>query len=297
MNITDFLDKKNIGYKTHEPLKNYSTFKIGGKADYIIFPSDTEEITSCIHFLAENNIKHTVVGNGSNLVFPDEGYSGAVIVTTKCRKITVDGEKIHSMCGSSLSVISSTAQKADLTGFEFAYGIPGTCAGAVFMNAGAYGGEISSVFVECLCYDTNRNQLITLDKKDMDFSYRHSVIMDNPNLIILSALFSLQKGDGEKSLEIMQSNMEKRLSSQPYTEPNAGSVFKRPLGYFAGKLIQDCGLQGYSIGGAMVSTKHAGFIVNSGNATAENVRDLVEYIKNKVYDTYGVMLECEIRFI
>lgn len=165
------------------------------------------------------------------------------------------------------------------------------------MNAGAYGGEISSVFKECLCFDTEKNQLVTLQKNDVKFSYRHSIFMDNPNLIILSVIFSLEKGDGEKSLEIMQCNMEKRLAVQPYTDPNAGSVFKRPVGNYAGKLIQDCELMGYSIGGAMVSTKHAGFIVNRGDATAQDVLQLVEYIKNKVYNTYGVMLECEIRFI
>jgi len=297
MSITDFFEKNKIKYLENEPLKKFSTFKIGGNADYILFPSDINEIISCIEALSLNGVNYTVIGNGSNLLFSDDGFRGAVIITSQCRKIIVDGNILHALCGSSLSVLSNTAQKKSLTGLEFAYGIPGTCGGAIYMNAGAYGSEISSVISRCTCYDVSNKKMLTYEKNEMNLSYRHSVLMDNPNLIILSAVFSLNEGDGTKSLEIMQGNMKKRCASQPYSQPNAGSIFKKPEGHFAGKLIEDCGLKGYCVGGAMVSTKHAGFIVNNGDATADNVRELIEHIKEKVLSEYGVTLDCEIRFI
>jgi len=297
MIITEFLNDNKIKYFQNEPLKKHSTFKIGGLADYMVFPSNLDEIVRCVDFLNLNKIHFIVTGNGSNLLFSDEGFSGVVVNTTACKEIKVEGEKIEALCGQSLGSIASSAQKLSLTGLEFAYGIPGTCGGAVYMNAGAFGGDISSVFDECICYDTSENKLVTIDKSGMEFSYRHSVLMDRPTLFVVSATFKLTRGDGEQSLEIMKTNMKKRKATQPYSQPSAGSVFKRPEGYFAGKLIEDCGLKGFSMGGALVSPKHAGFIVNTGNATAIDVKNLIEHIQNEVYKKFGVKLECEIRFI
>lgn len=279
------------------PLSRYSTLRIGGAADIALFPRTTEELCQTLTFLRANDISLLIIGNGSNVAFADEGYRGAVVFTGKCRKIKMEDTIIFAEAGVSLSALSSAARDEGLTDLEFAFGIPGTLGGAIYMNAGAYGGSMSDVCISSEYYDLETGKVKSLFEGAQEFGYRTSVYHHHPERVILGATLKLQKGDRKEISEAMRTYWDKRRSSQPLELPNAGSTFKRPEGHFAGKLIEDCGLKGLTVGGAQVSEKHAGFIVNKGGATCEDVKRLIEQIKTTVLQKTGVELECEIRFL
>lgn len=293
--LEKLLDKSRIKY--NEPMKNHTTIKVGGNCDCLVLPESVEEIKNIISYAKENNIEYYIIGNGSNLLVVDEGVQALIIkITNKFSKIEVNGEEIIASSGASMPIVAINARKNSLSGFEFACGIPGTIGGGVRMNAGAYGGEIADVFVEATYLDTDGNIKI-IKKEDMDFGYRHTFFSYKPELVILSAKFKFEKGDQDKIAEKMEENALARRTKQPLEYPNFGSVFKRPEGYFVGKLVSDSGLRGYQIGGAQVSEKHTGFIVNKGNATCKDVVDLIRHIQKTVYEKFGVHLKTEVVFI
>ncbi len=289
-------EKEGIECANALPLSSKSSFKIGGKAGLAVFPRNASELEYVVAYLKDREIPYTVVGNGSNILFEDEGYRGCVIFTEKMNEVAVDGNCITAGAGASFTALAVTAKNASLTGLEFAYGIPGSCGGAVVMNAGAYGGEVAQVLESCSVFDAEKNEVYTLTKDEMALSYRHSILSENKNLICICATFALKEGKKEDIDSVMRDLMQRRISKQPLEYPSAGSVFKRPApDLFVGKMIEDSGLKGYTVGGAQVSEKHAGFIINIGNATAKDVLGLVEHIKSVIRKDYGVELECEIR--
>lgn len=293
--LEKILDKSRIKY--NEPMKNHTTVKVGGNCDCLVLPESIEEIKNIISYAKENNIEYYIIGNGSNLLVVDEGIHALIIkITNKFSKIEVNGEEIIASSGASMPILAINARKNSLTGFEFACGIPGTIGGGVRMNAGAYGGEIADVFLEATYLDTD-SSIKTIKKEDMEFGYRHTFFSDKPELVILSAKFKFQKGDQDKIAEKMEENALARRTKQPLEYPNFGSVFKRPEGYFVGKLVSDAGLRGYQIGGAQVSEKHTGFIVNKGDATCQDVVDLIRHIQKTVYEKFKVHLKTEVVFI
>lgn len=287
----------------NEPLSKHSSFKIGGEARYAIFPKSKDELISAIKTVTRNNVKFKIVGNGSNLLFDDDGFDGAIIFTKNMSSTeyvhSASGTFIRVECGKSLTELASeTGKKHCLTGLEFAYGIPGTLGGAVYMNAGAYGGQMSDVVVETEYFDPSSNEIKVISKGEHDFSYRHSIFEDHPEYVILSTLLELKEGNAEEIFAAMSKNMSARKEKQPLEYPNAGSTFKRPGGnLFAGKLIEDSGLKGYTVGGAQVSEKHAGFTINRGGATCRDVLAVIEHTKNTVLEKFGVELECEVIYI
>ncbi len=293
----------NIDIKENEPLSKHSSFRIGGCARLAYFPSDINELEACIKYCKENGLSFKVIGNASNILFDDLGFDGAIIFTTHMNDIEyirrADTTLVRVGCGKSLTEFASeTGKKHSLSGLEFAYGIPGTVGGAVYMNAGAYGGQISDVVVETQYLDLNDMQIYTISNPEHEYSYRHSMFMVHPERIIVNTTLKLLSGDMQNIFATMTKNMTARREKQPLEYPNAGSVFKRPReGVFVGKLIQDAGLKGYSIGGAQISEKHAGFIVNRGNATSKDVLELVEHTKKTISNMFGVNLECEIIYI
>lgn len=276
-------------------LAPYCSMKAGGSAKYIALPKTETELLEKISELRSASEKFIVVGNCSNLIFPDGLYDGTVVITSNIRGLTLQDGIITAKCGETLSSLARFACDNSITGFEFCYGIPGTVGGGVYMNAGAYGGEISQRFVsgEFLTADM---RVITLSRKECDFGYRKSVMMCEP-LILLSAKFDTLSGDKCEIKAKMDELMTKRKTSQPLEYPSCGSAFKRPEGYYAGALIEQCGLKGYTIGGARVSEKHAGFIINGGNATATDVIELLKYVSDVVFEQKGVRLEPEINVI
>ena len=296
-NILEILKNNDISYRMNEPMSEHTTFRIGGCADIFVIPDNTDKLITAIKAVKKSNIDYYVVGRGSNLIFPDDGYKGIVVSTEGLKNISVSGNTIVCDCGVSMNVLSSKARDAALKGLSFAYGIPGFVGGAVFMNAGAYGGQISDVLVRSTYYDTETGKIGTFEAADHKFGYRESVYKENPSFVILSAEFVLENGDPALIKAEMDDFMERRRTKQPLEFPSAGSVFKRPVGYFAGQLIEECGFKGKGVGGAVVSEKHAGFIVNIGGATAKDVADLVDWIKREVFNKYGVELVCEIIFV
>ena len=289
----EFYNKDNI--KIDEKLSSYVNFKVGGPADILLIPDSKEQVKKSIGICRENNIPVYVIGNGSNILVRDGGFRGVVISLKGVHNITVNDERIEAECGVMLKEVSDKAMENSLTGFEFACGIPGTIGGAVFMNAGAYDGEISHVIESAEVIDENCN-IINLTNEELDFGYRSSLVMKK-GYIVLSAVFKLKKGQVKTIKELVNDLTNKRESKQPLEYPSAGSTFKRPTGYFAGKLIQDAGLKGYSIGGAAVSEKHSGFVINKGNATAKDITDLIEHIQYEVKNQFGVDLHTEVRII
>ncbi len=294
---------ESIEIKENEPLSKHSSFRIGGCAKLACFPKNAGELKLCIENCKDKKLNFKIIGNASNILFDDRGYDGAIIFTTRMNEleyiIKPNAILIKVGCGKSLTELASeVGKKHSLSGLEFAYGIPGTVGGAVYMNAGAYGGQMSDVVVETEYLDLNDMNIHTLSATDHEYSYRYSVFMRCNEHIILSTTLKLAKDDAEKIFAAMNKNMTARRDKQPLEYPNAGSVFKRPgEGIFAGKLIQDAELKGYTIGGAQVSEKHAGFIINRGDATSEDVLALIEHTKNKVFELFGVTLECEIIYI
>ena len=280
----------------NEPMKKHTTFRIGGPADYYLCPHSAKEIQKVVEICREEKLPYFILGNGSNLLVSDKGYRGAVIQLWKnVSDIGVEGCLIHAKAGSSLAKIAAQALEEGLTGMEFAAGIPGTLGGAVVMNAGAYGGEMRDILKEVLVMD-QQGKIFTLEKKDLKLGYRTSAVKEK-GYIVLAAALELRPGNREEIKKLMEDLKQRRVEKQPLELPSAGSTFKRPEGYFAGKLIMDAGLRGFSIGGAQVSEKHCGFIVNTGGASASDVLALIREVQKKVRDKFGVELETEVKFL
>ncbi len=276
----------------------HTTFKIGGKARLALFPLDTEAFVGALCTLTDGGIRFMTVGNGSNLLFADEGYDGVVVITAQMKSIKTDGNKVFAEAGAPLTKTAAVARDASLTGLEFAYGIPGSVGGAIYMNAGAYGGDISQVLVSCRAYDTKEKKLVTFDNSTCDFSYRNSIFEKNgARYHVIDAVFELEKGDKAEISAEMDDFMARRRDKQPLEFPSAGSAFKRLDGYYTARLIDEAGLKGFRIGGAEVSTKHAGFIINTGGATAGDVRELIAHIKRVVFEKHELNIEKEIRIV
>lgn len=277
-----------------EPMSKHTSFKTGGPAALLLDAHSSDAAISAINILHDFNLHPFILGKGSNLLVSDEGYKG-VILKLSCNKIEVRGNRIFAEAGTSLSSLANMAYKKGLTGLEFAHGIPGSVGGAVVMNAGAYGGEISDVLISSNY--ASESGVFSLSLPEHQFGYRKSYYKSNPDLIILSAEFSLSADNQDEIASKMRDLAERRRDKQPLEYPSAGSVFKRPEGHFAGALIEQCGLKGFSIGGAQVSEKHAGFIINKKNATTKDIRLLIEHVQNTVSKHTGIELECEICFL
>mgnify|MGYP001025779555 FL=1 len=291
-----FLKEKKIQFETGRRLSQDSTFRIGGEAAVAAFPDDTDQLCSAIGFFRANGVYFTVIGKGSNVLFADEGFDGVVIFTSKLNRISADGNILTAECGVPVTYLSSAAQKKSLSGLEFAYGIPGTVGGAVFMNAGAYGGEMKDVISKVSFFDPETGVTGTISADECRFGYRESSFQHSEK-VILSASFSLHPRDSGLIKADMDDYMSRRREKQPLEFPSAGSTFRRYPGYFTAKLIDDAGLKGFSVGGAQVSEKHAGFVINRGNATAADVLALVDEIKKRIFEINGINIECEIRYI
>lgn len=289
--------QENIPHEIDCPLSRHASFRIGGTSDLAVFPQSREQLLRVLCAVLETSVRYAVIGNASNVVFPDGAFHGVVIFTCGYKEITLSGSRIQASAGVSLLSLARTACDAALSGLEFAYGIPGTLGGAILMNAGAYGGEISSVCVESEFFDAESGKISSFAGDSQEFGYRTSIYEKHPRYTILGATLQLSPDDRDAVRLRMEDYIARRRSKQPLDFPSAGSVFKRPEGHFAGKLIEDCGLKGFSIGGAQVSEKHAGFIINRGGATAADVRALVEFIRERVFITFGIELVCEIKFI
>ena len=278
-------------------LSGLTTFRIGGPADYVVSPENIDELNQAIRVLRDQGIPYVVLGRGSNVLASDEGFRGAVIrlSTDYFQRIRVEGELITAEAGVTLTHLSRTARRNGLTGLEFASGIPGSLGGGLYMNAGAYGGEMKDIVKEVTVVDLFGDQM-TLSGEEMEFGTRSS-ILQKKSWIAVRAVLKLQKGDPQTIEQRMEELTQQRKAKQPIELPSAGSVFKRPQGYFAGALIEQAGLKGYKIGGAEVSEKHAGFIVNRGGATCEDIVSLIRYIQKTVEEKFGVKLEPEIRYL
>ena len=275
-------------------LSLYSTMKVGGPASYAAFPKDGNELSALISEARENKIRYIIVGNASNILFSDNGFDGLVIFTTAMRTVRWDETSVTAECGASLTGLSAAATKKGLSGLEFAFGIPGTIGGAVYMNAGAYGSQISAVLTESTYL--RGNEILKRTAEEHQFGYRTSIYRSTDD-IILSATFTLTPKAPEEIAMQAEKNMASRKSKQPLEYPNAGSVFKRPDGAFPGALIEQAGLKGFRIGGAEISEKHANFIVNRGNATADDILRLTEFAQKEVFHRFGILLETEIIYI
>lgn len=298
---------KDIEIIENAPMSKYTSFKAGGNAKALIDVTSIDDLKALLQLFHEKDIKHMILGNGSNTLFKDSGYDGIVLRNMINDEITFSvspeelqlGEKcelnIHGT-GILLSVLARAAMNESLTGLEFASGIPGSLGGALFMNAGAYGGEMVQVVktVRAISPDGKDDRVFT--NEEMKFGYRHSILEDN-GYIAVEATIELTKGEKKVISAEMKELATKRNTKQPVTFPSAGSTFKRPEGYFAGKLVEDAGLKGVSVGGAEVSTLHSGFIINKGNATATDILELIALVQNRVYDQFGVELKPEVRII
>lgn len=293
--LEEIVGKDKVKY--NEKMSKYTTMRVGGPCDCIVFPDEISKVKEVIDFCKNENITFFVIGNGSNLLVKDEGIHGVVIkLGHRFSKIELDGEYILAYAGATMPALSQLAKKNSLKGLEFACGIPGTIGGGVKMNAGAYGSQISDILYE-VTYMDEKEEIKTIKNKDCSFGYRKSIFTINPNYVILSAKFKLERGNIDEIENKMKENSLARKAKQPLEYPNFGSVFKRPEGYFVGKLVDDAGLRGYKIGGAQVSTKHTGFIVNVDNATCKDVLDLIGYVQTTVYNKFNVKLTPEVIII
>ena len=279
-----------------EPMSRHTTFRVGGEAECIVMVESQEELLQLIPYLSRSGQEYFVLGNGSNLLVGDKGYQGVILKLGKrMQQILVDGNHIVAGAGALLSQVSVTARDAGLSGLEFAAGIPGTIGGAIVMNAGAYDGEMKQVVKTVRVMD-KEGEILTLDNDTMEFGYRTSIIKDRP-FIVLGVIMELTAGEKEQIGARMEELMALRKSKQPLEYPSAGSTFKRPEGYYAGKLIMDAGLRGYRIGGAQVSEKHCGFVINAGGASAADVKEVIEEVQERVKDRFHVRLEPEVIFL
>lgn len=282
--------------KQQEPMSRHTTFRIGGPADFYLCPHSTNEVQEIVEICKEEKLPYFVLGNGSNLLVSDKGYRGVVIQLWKnFSDITVKDCCIQAKAGALLSKVAAEALEAGLTGMEFASGIPGTIGGAAFMNAGAYGGEMKDIIKSVKVLDT-QGEVRVLPKEELKMGYRTSIVKEK-GYTVLSVELELTRGNQEEIRNTMEDLKERRTSKQPLEMPSAGSTFKRPEGYFAGKLIMDSGLRGFSVGGAQVSEKHCGFVVNNGGATAMDVLNLIREVQRRVKEQFGVDLETEVRFL
>lgn len=308
------LEQAEIPYVQQENMTRHTTFAIGGLAKYFASPQNEQQLIAALRLAREFSVPYVILGRGSNVLLSDEGFDGMVITTLAIRHISAlqadaDADqppRISAACGASLRELALLAAEHGWRGLEFAYGIPGTLGGAIRMNAGAYGSSIGDFVKEVRLYCTETDQVLTLGGDELAFSYRHSALTDHAEWVCLSATLELAvQASDDRSLQerqadirvVMEEMRRRRRDTQPLTYPSAGSVFKRPEGHFAGKLIEDCGLKGKSIGGAQISEKHAGFIINRGGATAADVRALIRLIQSEVMDRFGVALEEEVVFI
>ncbi len=282
-----------IEINQNEPMSRHTSFKIGGNADLYIIPHDMDALNETVRILKETETKRYFLGNATNVLFDDAGFHGAVVSLGNICAIKVIENRIIAEAGASLNLVCKTARDKELSGLEFAYGIPGSIGGAVFMNAGAYGGEMSQVIAQSTYLSLDDMTVHTIPLSAHEYGYRESVYRHN-NWLVLSAVMELQKGEYDKINAAMNDYMSRRIDKQPLEYPSAGSVFKRYPGRYTGQMIEECGLKGYSIGGAQVSEKHAGFIVNKGGATSTDVLALIEHIKNEVYKKFDCRIECEV---
>lgn len=285
----------DIEIKQDEPLMNYTYTKTGGPADWLAFPETIDQVKELVDYVREHEMGLTVLGNASNLIVGDGGIDDLTIILTRLNKIEVHNNKVTAQAGASYIATTEAARDSELTGLEFAAGIPGSIGGAVFMNAGAYGGETKNVVSEATVMLPD-GTIKHLTNEELDFGYRHSSIQDNSG-VVLDATFALEPGKYDAIKARMDDLNERREAKQPLDLPSCGSVFKRPEGYYAGKLIHDAGLQGYTSGGAQVSTKHAGFIVNIDHGTAADYVNVIHHVQKTVKEKFGVDLETEVRII
>lgn len=280
-----------------EPMAKHTTFRVGGPADYFVTPDIPEKVRDLTDLCRKKGIPYYILGNGSNLLVSDKGYRGVILQIYKNMEAVgiEEGGKIRAQAGALLSKVAAAAYEASLTGFEFAAGIPGTIGGAAVMNAGAYGGELKDVFLEATVL-TPEGEIQRLTREEMQLGYRTSAVAKN-GYIVLEVRIQLSKGSQENIRALMEDLKKRRIAKQPLEYPSAGSTFKRPEGYFAGKLIQDAGLRGFTVGGAQVSEKHCGFVINKNEAKAKDIVSLIEQVKEKVDKAFGVMLETEVKYL
>lgn len=292
--LLNIIDKNDI--KIDEPMKKHISFKVGGPADILVRPRTEEQIKNTISLLQEEGVNYLIIGNGSNLLIKDGGIRGVVIeISDNFNSFEIKNNKVSIQSGALLSIVGKAVLREELKGFEFAAGIPGTLGGALAMNAGAYGGEMKDIVKSVRVMDSKGN-ILELKNEQMEFGYRKSII-SREEYIILSAEIELEKGNYDEIKETMMDFTQRRVSKQPLSLPSAGSTFKRPIGNFAGKLIEDSGLRGLTLRGAQVSEKHCGFVVNLGNAKAKDILDLMYVVKSTVYSKFGVMLEEEVKIL
>ena len=290
--LEELIGKGHVLYD--EPMKKHTTFRVGGPARALVEPGSAEDVKSVVEFCKSEQIPYYIVGNGSNLLVSDAGYRGVIVqICKEMNEVKVEGDLVKAQAGALLSGIAAKALGAELSGFEFASGIPGTIGGACVMNAGAYGGEMKDV-LESVTVLTGEGKIIELGRNELELGYRTSVIAKK-GYIVLGAVLKLERGDGEKIKTYMDELKEKRVTKQPLEYPSAGSTFKRPEGYFAGKLIEDAGLRGFQVGGAQVSEKHCGFVINRDHATAADIMELMRQVQIRVKENSGVDLEPEVK--
>lgn len=286
-----------IDFTTNEPMSRHTTFAIGGPADLFVTPKNAEELTGALRVVRERGLPLLLVGNGSNMLVSDAGFRGVVICTTSMDAVRVgDNGMMIAEAGALLGRVARRAQRAGLTGAEFAGGIPGSLGGAVYMNAGAYDGQMAGIVTRTEYLD-GAGEMHVLEGEEHGFGYRTSVFRQHPDWTVVRSLIHLEQGDPAAILDKMNDLAQRRRDKQPLNFPSAGSTFKRPEGHFAGQLIEQAGLKGTSVGGAQVSEKHAGFLINRGGATCEDMLRLIELVQNKVREQFGVSLECEVRII
>lgn len=292
----DFKSILGENCKTGELLKDHTTFHVGGECKFFLTPVTEEQLCLCMDIIRKENLKYYIFGNGSNILVDDRGFDG-VIISTECLNDSIvhDGVYIEAGAGAGLDKISDYAMENSLTGFEFACGIPGSLGGAIVMNAGAYDGEMSHVLYQIKILSEDGG-IKWKEASELELGYRKSNILAN-NEIVLAARLKLEHGEKEKIKAKIEDLNDRRREKQPLEYPSAGSTFKRPEGYFAGKLIDDAGLRGFKLGGAAVSQKHCGFVINYDNASSEDIKSLIKHVKDVVYEKFGVKLECEVRMI
>lgn len=290
--LTSVIAKERV--YVDEPMSRHTTFRVGGPADFFVTPKAKEEVRDVTRICKEAGMPYYIIGNGSNLLVSDAGYRGVIVqIYKEMNEVKVEGDLVKAQAGALLSGIAAKALGAELSGFEFASGIPGTIGGACVMNAGAYGGEMKDV-LESVTVLTGEGKIIELGRNELELGYRTSVIAKK-GYIVLGAVLKLERGDGEKIKTYMDELKEKRVTKQPLEYPSAGSTFKRPEGYFAGKLIEDAGLRGFQVGGAQVSEKHCGFVINRDHATAADIMELMRQVQIRVKENSGVDLEPEVK--
>lgn len=290
--LTEWMPEERV--KKEEPMRLHTTFRVGGPADLFVSPNSVEEVCKVTALCREEGVQYYIMGNGSNLLVSDQGYRGVIIQFYKeMNDISVEGTLLRAQAGALLSAVANRALSESLTGFEFAAGIPGTLGGACVMNAGAYGGEMKDV-LKAVTVLTQEGEVLTLSNEELELGYRTSVIA-RKHYIVLEAEIALSEGKKEEIQAVMDDLKERRITKQPLEYPSAGSTFKRPEGYFAGKLIQDAGLRGFQVGGAQVSEKHCGFVINKDHATAAEIAELIRQVSERVEAQFGVKLEPEVK--